>query len=206
MGKSVKEQLAILEKTRAREFQNYQNTGQGPSWVKKQASQAPGASSQELAKRSVSGNWNTNTGSKAPANYSSSSGPNLQTAIAENTARENARQAAIKADEDKKKEQDRFESVSKAEGEKRRKELEASAGAAGAAATGGQAFLKKEERKTGFARTSQPSTVTAISPSAVQGTILGLPKDTKVFTKFGESINRAANLTFSSPETRFGGM
>ena len=143
---------------------------------------------------------------KQQSRPSAPSGPNIAQAQAENAAREKQRLDALAAEEKKKIEQKRFEDVSKAEGEKRRKELEEKSGAAASAATGGQLFLRKEDKKTGTAKLSQPATVRTVAPPSAQGTILGLPKDTKVFTKFGESINRAANLTFSAPETRFGGM
>lgn len=137
---------------------------------------------------------------------SSTSGPNAAQAIAENQARERQRLAAVSEEERKKKEQTRFEEVSKLEGEKRRKELEGAAGALAGKVTGGEAFLKKQDIKSGTAKIAQPATVRAVAPASAQGTILGLPKDTKVFTRFGESINRAANLTFSSPHIRFGGI
>ena len=36
-------------------------------------------------------------------------------------------------------------------------------------------------------------------------TILGLPNDTKTFTKFGEAVQKSANLSFANPSTKFGG-
>lgn len=125
------------------------------------------------------------------------------TAQAEIAAIEAQRITREKEDAAKKTEQSRYESVSKKEGEKKRKEFEAFSSAEAGKATGGQAFVQK---KKGQLVTTRPTVVSAISPSSVQGTILGLPKNTNVFTKFGESINNAANLTFSSPQTRFGGM
>jgi|688.fasta_scaffold02593_34 pyruvate/2-oxoglutarate dehydrogenase complex dihydrolipoamide acyltransferase (E2) component len=197
MGKSVKEQLAILEKTRARDFQNYQNTGQGPDWVKKQSGQAPGASAQELAQRSVSGNWSQPQSQSQPKPQSFTPPPSANVPSgadraaaeeqdrvdAENRARETARLADI--------EKNRYQRVSGKEGEQRRKEFESKSSAAASRATG--AMGQKLPR---------PS-INIVSP---QKSILGIPKDSRQFTKFGESINRAANLTFSNPEARVGGM
>lgn len=211
MGKSTKEQLAILEKTRSRIYENTQKTGQGPSWAKQHVAANPGASAQQVAKWSVGtgdGNRGASVGSTGGSTplYSSTSGPNAAQAIAENQARERQRLASLTEEERKNKEQARFEEVSKLEGEKRRKELEGAAGALAGKVTGGGAFLKKKDIKSGTAKIAQPATVRAVAPASAQGTILGLPKDTKVFTKFGESINRAANLTFSAPQIRFGGI
>ena len=86
------------------------------------------------------------------------------------------------------------EGESKKEGEKRRKEFEERSRSYAGRATGGQAFI--EEINLG----KEPA------PAIAKTTVLGLPRNTSAFTKFGESINRAANLTFSSPQTRFGGM
>ena len=135
----------------------------------------------------------------APANQKTAA-----TAQAEIDAMEKQRIAKEKADADAKIEQARYEAVSKKEGEKRRKEFETTSSSAAGKATGGQAFL--EAKNPGQATTSQAAMVSTIAPTSAEGTILGLPKNTNVFTKFGESINRAANLTFSSPQTRFGGM
>jgi hypothetical protein len=215
MGKSVKEQLKILEQTRSRIYEDTKKTGQGPSWAKQHVASNPGASSQQIASWSVGsgdGNRGATPGSTPGSSQNksipstSASGPNLAQAQREIKDLEDKRLAGIAEDERKKKEQSRFEEVSKAEGQKRRKEFEAKSGASAASATGGEAFLKKEDKKAGTARISQLATARAISPPSAEGTILGLPKDTKVFTKFGESINRAANLTFSAPQTRFGGM
>ncbi len=118
-----------------------------------------------------------------------------------------ARAAAASEDARKKAEQTRFEQVSKAEGEKRRKEYESKAGSAATKVTGGETFLKKEKgADTGVARTTRPAAVSVMSPATVQNTILGLPANSQVFTKFGESINKAANLTYSNPQARVGGM
>jgi hypothetical protein len=114
------------------------------------------------------------------------------TAQAEIDAMEKKRIAREKAEADARTEQNRYEGVSKKEGEKRRKEFEEKSRSYAGKATGGQAFIEAP-----------------MAPSAKissRTTTLGLPRDTSAFTKFGESINRAANLTFSSPQTRFGGM
>lgn len=122
---------------------------------------------------------------------------------------EKKRIAKEKAEADAKIEQSRYEKVSKKEDEKRRKEFETKSSAAAGKVTGGQAFL--ETKKPGQAIANKTAMLAAIAPysegpTSAEGTILGLPKNTNLFTKFGESINRAANLTFSSPQTRFGGM
>lgn len=165
----------------------------------------------------------------SPQPQQQQAGPNLAQAQAENAAREAERQKQILDEENRKKEQARFEQVSKLEGEKRRKELEQKSAAAATTTTGGKEFAKpKEAAKSGSAAApeakpigeqgifkdqgrgqatiSQGAIVEGVSPDTVQGTILGLPKNTRVFTKFGESINRAANLTYSSPNARVGGM
>ncbi len=36
-------------------------------------------------------------------------------------------------------------------------------------------------------------------------TILGLPNTTKAFTKFGEAVQKSANLSFGNPTMKFGG-
>jgi hypothetical protein len=109
-------------------------------------------------------------------------------------AAEKARLAGEKKASDARAEQSRYEGESKKEGEKRRKEFEERSRSYAGRATGGQAFI--EEINLG----KEPA------PAIAKTTVLGLPRNTSAFTKFGESINRAANLTFSSPQTRFGGM
>jgi len=89
------------------------------------------------------------------------------------------------------KERLRYQRVSGKEGESRRKEFESKSSARASKATGGIS-----------SQIPRPS-VNVVSP---QNTILGLPKNNQKFTKFGESINRAANLTYSNPQARVGGM
>ena len=123
------------------------------------------------------------------------------TAMDEIAAAEKARLAGEKKASDARTEQSRYEDVSKKEGEKRKKEFEERSKVAAGKATGGMRF-------------TQPETISTVSGNSAKSqnlgssrnTILGLPKETSAFTKFGESINRAANLTFSSPQTRFGGI
>jgi len=89
------------------------------------------------------------------------------------------------------KERLRYQRVSRKEGEGRRKEFESRSSATASSATGGVS-----------SKIPSPS-INVVSP---QNTILGLPKNNQQFTKFGESINRAANLTYSNPQARVGGM
>lgn len=110
-------------------------------------------------------------------------------------AAEKAKQKAI---DDAKKiaddiEKDRYQRVVGEAGSKKRRDWESQSASYAARATGGpdQSYRPSSEPRDMY---------------VPQQTILGMPRGNQTFTKFGESINRAANLTYSNPQARVGGM
>ncbi len=112
-------------------------------------------------------------------------------AIAAEKAKQKSIDDAKKISDDN--EKDRYQRVVGEAGSRKRRDWESESASYAARATGGpdQSYRPSSEPRNMY---------------VPQQTILGMPRGNQTFTKFGESVNRAANLTYSNPQARVGGM